>query len=43
MEIKYAESFNYVLKQYVNVTKREKFATFSTSIVDNLCLLQRYK
>ena len=27
----------------VNVTKRERFATFAISIVDNLCLLQQYK
>ena len=44
MEIKYMKSLNYVLNQNVNVTKRERFATFAVSIVDNLCsLLQEHK
>ena len=45
MEIKYMKSLNYVLNQNVNVTKRERFATFAVSIVDNyLCLLlQQHK
>ena len=44
MEIKYMKSLNYVLNQNVNVTKKERFATFAVSIVDNLCsLLQEHK
>ena len=30
---------NNVLNQNVNATKRKRFVTFATSIVDNLCLL----
>ena len=30
------KSLNYVLNQNVNVTKRERFATFAVSIVDNI-------
>ena len=41
MEIKYVKSLNYVLNRNVNVTKRERFATFAVSIVDNLCSLQQ--
>ena len=29
------KSLNYVLNHNVNVTKRERFATFAVSIVDN--------
>ena len=39
--MKYARNLNYVLNQNVNVTKRERFATFAISIVDNLCLLMK--
>ena len=31
----------YVLNQNVNVTKRERFATFAISMVDNLCILMK--
>lgn len=35
-EVKYAKSLNYVLNQnVVNVTKREKLATFTMRVVDN--------
>ena len=37
------KNLNNILNQNVNVTKRAKFATFAISIVDNLCLLQKYK
>ena len=33
------KSLNYVLNQNVNVTKRERFATFAVSIVDKLFML----
>ena len=38
IEIKYTKILN-VLNQYVNVTKRVRFATFAESIVDNFFLL----
>ena len=37
------KNLNNILNQNVNVTKRAKFATFAISIVDILCLLQKYK
>ena len=39
----YTKSLNYVLNQDVDVTKRARFATFDTFILDYLCLLQQYK
>ena len=38
IEIKYTKILN-VLNQYVNVTKRVRFATFAKSIVDNFFFL----
>ena len=35
------KNLNSFLNQNVNLTKRAKFASFATSIVDNLCLLQK--
>ena len=43
MVVKYTKILNYVLNQNVNVTKRARFATFTMSIVDNLCLLPQHK
>ena len=39
----YTKSLNYVLNQDVDVTKRARFATFATFILDYLCLLQQDK
>ena len=41
VEIKYTKNLNNVLNQNVNATKRKRFVTFATSIVDNLCLLYK--
>ena len=43
LEIKYTRCVTNVLNQNGDVAKRASFATFAVSIVDNLCLLQRYE